>query len=235
MSTATWASNAWVWVVSFKRLDIAAPDLPALLTKERPILFRGEMVRAILEGRKTQTRRVVKGSPAECFPMKGRDNRPDGTFFVSRPDSDRVGNSGVQCPYGKPGDRLWVRETWGLQTYGDESDWYDGSIAGLSESDVRGRWEVTHRADWGPRQDGCVWRPSIHMPRWACRLVLEVTDVRVERLQDISEEDAKAEGIRHVDYGANAHGWTGTDESVLHNAPSHAFRSLWESIHGGGP
>lgn len=90
---------------------------------------------------------------------------------------------------------LWVRETWGLHAYHDESDWNRESVAHLAGDDILSRWTVAFAADWGPNQEGCFWRPSIHLPKWATRIWLEVTGVRVERLQDITEEDAKAEGV----------------------------------------
>lgn len=144
--------------------------------KERPILFSGPEVRAILEGRKTQTRRVAmeahgppKGSHAVRFhqsPFPGEEHvwciYGTGGFHKE-----------LKCPYGATGTRLWVRETW--------------RDSGESE----GPESVVYRADGDDRG---LWLPSIHMPRWASRLTLEVESVRVERLQDISEEDARAEG-----------------------------------------
>ena len=124
-------------------------------TRERPILFSGAMVRAILEGRKSQTRRIIK-------PTQPRD---DGRWPAGR---DPV----PDCPYGVPGDRLWVRETFRTLALGD----------------------IKYRADEDAATDGFRWKPSIYMPRSACRLVLEVTAVRVERLQAISVKDILAEG-----------------------------------------
>lgn len=119
--------------------------------KERPILFNGEMVRAILAGQKTQTRRI---------PPKTQQ----GSLF---------------CPYGHPGDRLWVKETFAYAQ--------DGTVV-YRASMVGSPWDaITRRA--------ITWHPSIHMPRWASRITLEITDVHVERVQDIHEEDAIAEGI----------------------------------------
>lgn len=137
---------------------------------ERPILFSGPMVRAILEGRKTQTRRVVKGIALDWL-------RPDGFTpeFTASPENSL-------CPYGNPGDTLWVRETWGP---------FEGGFI--------------YRADEGPnvKPDDGRWHPSIHMPRDASRLSLLIKSVRVERLQEISEADAFAEGVGHyVDSGA---------------------------------
>lgn len=126
--------------------------------KERPIIFSGPMVRAILEGRKTQTRRVVKDDTMLAW--LNCDN-------VVKPINDHVAHLG--CPYGQPGDRLWVRETFCPD--------YDPPIYKADEDQAK-----------------IAWKPSIHMPRWASRITLEITAVRVERLQDISDADALAEG-----------------------------------------
>ena len=135
--------------------------------KERPILFNGAMVRAILSGAKTQTRRVVK--------LDGITNMgqvfPSGRFRVN---ADGVTDGLVDCPFGVVGQGLWVRETWAKA----------GEVGDHTE----------YRAD-NPDPLSGRWRPSIHMPRWASRLSLTITDVRVQRLQDISEADAEAEGF----------------------------------------
>ena len=156
--------------------------------KERPILFSGPMVRAILDGRKTQTRRVVKPQPV------GRQRVIEGLAHVTRgmnPADDGavwyVGDcisSGVEirCPFGSPGDRLWVKETW---CRGRAFVFYRADCGGDPPSEYTDDWNA-------PLVDR--WRPSIHMPRSASRLTLEVVSVRVERLADISEADAKAEG-----------------------------------------
>lgn len=237
MASATWQSNPFVWCVYFKRAEGPLPDR----AKERPILFSAPMVRALLEGRKSVTRRAVKGSPAGCFPMKGADNLPDGTFFVSRPDSDRVGSSGVSCPYGSPGDRLWVRETWAQvirRPVSSEEAWWPGRQAWrgvgtrpTTPSRLNPEHHVViYRADGGmPAGFPEPWRPSIFMPRWACRLVLEVTDVRVERLQDISEEDAKAEGVI---LDSEPDDWRNYVTCGSAETARESFQSLWSSIHG---
>jgi hypothetical protein len=183
-------------------------DKPVMI--ERPILFSGPMVRAILAGAKTQTRRVVKPQYASCSVTWGcKAGSGFGFFFGGHDDL-------VKCPYGQPGDRLWVRETgWerpirtardlreGADTW--EKYYYDAD--GLSEGD-----HEQFKA-WGFKR-----RPSIYMPRWASRITLEVTGVRVERLQDIGEQDAKAEGVNTKSRG---------DGTIL---PSYLFQSLWDSI-----
>ncbi len=170
-------------------------------TKERPILFSGEMVRAILEGRKTQTRRVVKPQPCEM-------NVWHGAIYDGEIDLDKTPcMESRSCPYGVPGDRLWVRETFCTGSFYDCFQ-EDGAIC--------------YRATAGntTETDCAAWRPSIHMPRHASRITLEVTSVRVERVQNISEEDAKEEGVEHFlippDGGSAPH--------------IEGFRKLWDSI-----
>jgi len=171
------------------------------VVKERPILFSAPMVRALLAGTKTQTRRAIK-VPSVAPWTQHEDGYWSG-----------AGTGLIRCPYGQPGDRLWVRETWC-------DDWKES----------RG---IVYRADGDLVAEmfdaGCTWRPSIHMPRELSRITLEITDVRVERLQEISEADAKAEGV----YPPPA----GTDDDGAHfDAGSYrdGFRSIWESIHGPG-
>jgi hypothetical protein len=140
--------------------------------KERPILFSAEMVRAVLAGRKTQTRRVIKNRP-----LIEADFSDD---FIKNPDNYVAGD----CPCGVPGDRLWVRETHAINPKLPASMQTAGTALDR---------HVRYRADGGEPWNS--WRPSIYMPRWASRILLEVTDVRVERVQEISEADAVAEGV----------------------------------------
>jgi hypothetical protein len=158
---------------------------------ERPIPFKGEMVRAILDGRKTQTRRAIR--PVPTFNGGGAILDADGG------QEDYVEPYWVfpeTCKYGKPGDTLWVRETWGAVWPADEPvplrqceiEYRADLPPGCT--DRPGKWP----ADEGNGPEVPKWRPSIHMPRWASRITLEVKGVRVERLQDVTEDDAKAEG-----------------------------------------
>lgn len=208
--------------------------------KERPILFSAPMVRAILAGTKTQTRRVVKPQPStgwefEAPPVFGRITSPHpkqgrfGVFIRKGVGTDFPQIDLIPCPFGKPGDRLWVREN-----FYQDGQW--SLRLGREPDDPRGGfWSATSRviyaADGTPLPDpipGNQWRsrPSIHMPRWASRITLEITDVRVERLQDISGMDAKREGV-----SVPAH--TPEDGADLDYA-RRGFRRLWEEIHGGG-
>lgn len=170
--------------------------------KERPILFSAPMVRAILEGRKTQTRRIMKPQPVALTD----DHTHKAWQNCGDPRAQR-------CPYGQPGDRLWVRETWGVL-----HDCY------LKDADEPTWW----RADFSKRdEEGQImprWRPSIYMPKTRSRITLEITGVRVERLKDISEEDAKAEGARPWLHPLHPNG-----ENRRH---IYGFSALWESING---
>ena len=173
--------------------------------KERPILFSGPMVRAILEGRKTQTRRVVKPQPPTAFVTVRVEDGTQASWCLRNQSAFDLPESAadwltLRCPYGVPGDRLWVRETWGSCTT-------NGTVCSGYRADVALRPEIEAGVD--------RWRPSIHMPRWASRLLLEVKAVRVERLQEISEDDAFAEGISGGD-------WLGN--------PVGTYRELWDSI-----
>lgn len=178
--------------------------------RERPILFSAPMVRALLEGRKHQTRRICK-------------RQPKGTPREYLPDCWDFGGSAAEgpalCPFGIPGDQLWVRETWAHDYLANKSQsgcWYRADTCRRDPPGVR--------CEHGPAR----WRRSIHMPRWASRLTLEITDVRVERLQDISEEDAKAEGVTPFPKDPEGDCWTdGTHRT--------AFNHLWNAINGWEP
>jgi hypothetical protein len=204
--------------------------------KERPILFSGEMVRAILDGRKTMTRRVIKPQPEDGlhdhdrFPLS-IDSRLTGWWGV-------VYNTGEsrewKCPYGQPGDRLWVRETWGI---GTRPHPYDGWIDGIEyRADVEMELHPIPSGVEYDKYEGVGWRPSIHMPRWASRITLEITAIRVERLQDITEADALREGIaiewrafdRRDLYGSSGHmGFGLAGQSYSSRG---AFQYLWDGI-----
>lgn len=175
---------------------------------ERPILFSAPMVRAILAGTKTQTRRAVKGWPLEW--LESAHFTPE---YVALPEN-------YASPYGFAGDGLWVRETWARD---DE----DGTLmyrADLGRDVCADAWEQG-RLEGVPSYR---WRPSIHMPRQASRMTLEVTGVRVERLQDISEADAQAEGC-----ALECMTPTGDDSGSAIHGPG-GYRALWESINGPG-
>lgn len=193
--------------------------------RERPILFSGPMVRALIDGRKTQTRRIVKPQPEQqegrgpSWGTPGGPRIPNGPRFAGGGRKVSMTDLiGQYCPYGAPGDRLWVRETCSLMTI----DPVAGAVSrSLSTEEARQR---TRFAADGTEPYG-RWTPAIHMPRWASRLTLEVTGVRVERLNDISEADAQAEGV------------TLQEKSIYMGAAAAAphrfeFHRLWQQING---
>jgi len=163
--------------------------------KEHPILFNSEMVRAILDSRKTQTRRVIKPQ-CEANLMSGyQEWEYEGLL--------------ARCPFGQIGDRLWVRETWRQP---EDFEGYDrGAVLyAVSEMDA-----------------GAKWKPSIHMPRYASRITLEITDIRVEKVQDINEENCLKEGIeKYFDDGVYYYG----EYDKGHCDYKHVFKTLWDSI-----
>ncbi len=178
--------------------------MTATTTKERPVIFSGPMVRAILDSLKTQTRRVVKNSSE----FQGVDRLEDGwrfwwddSEFDSTEVTKRVPATACDdraCPYGVPGDRLWVRENfnWGCDIRSNESVKYvaDGTVRAVLRDNSGLGDPIATTDPTSPFQGGAI-RPSIHMPRWASRILLEVTDVRVERLQEITPDDIAAEGF----------------------------------------
>lgn len=199
--------------------------------KGRPIIFSAPMVRAILSGAKTQTRRIVKN--AHMMSVDG-ELVPIAAF----------------CPYGQPGARLWVREAWRVGAW-DESagcvatdykadgycrrEWLrvddEDLFIRLRQQcidDARAALGPADRYTWEPGRSPCRWRPSIHMPRWASRITLEITDVRVERLQDISEADAVAEGCKPIRPELVLDGLI----VRLERSAVDEYRQLWQSIHG---
>jgi hypothetical protein len=192
--------------------------------KERPILFNADMVRALLDVRKTQTRRIVKPQPTvnvdhfrhvtTCRKTGRMEwqacNREGKPVFAFKKKPCFVSEI-AQCPYGQPGDRLWVREAFadGLCTKSTLA-----CRATHRPSDLDEGWD-----------DPIKWKPSIFMPRSYSRITLEIVSVRVERLQDISEADAKAEGVIGKEQAAeNGLSW--------YDKPRRAFRFLWQSING---
>jgi hypothetical protein len=213
--------------------------------KERPILFSGEMVRAILELIKSMTRRTkglkdinIDSDMWELLACTG-----PGQFVFKRKGTDTFRT--FKCPYGQVGDRLWVKETFGIGSgiepckpmpghkiyYRSTGAAKDGTLA--QEEGIAKGWPVSK------------WRPSIFMPRWASRITLEIVSVRVERLQDITEEDAKAEGCTPARWfvpagkpegesrnlAAVGSVWNETWEALCYR---NAYATLWEKINGAG-
>jgi hypothetical protein len=221
---------------------------------DKPIIFSGPMVRALLDGRKTQTRRVL------CQFLPDRDPPHAGPYIAGHKVATWTDSEGTPWRYpgakgAATGDRLWVREAWRVGAW----HWNNGEIAVdycdgprkewlcVDDGDMLQRLIDQSRLDvqkadavlrdsyyeysWPPGQSPCRWRPSIHMPRWASRLTLTVTDVRVQRLQDISAADSIAEGVE-------CETCTAMMASACHSrgcfASIAAFQALWNSLHGLG-
>ena len=200
--------------------------------KEHPILFSTPMVQAILNGTKSQTRRVVKPQPKVVLAMYTDKSLETNCIF-------RKGDQRIHCPYGQVGSKLWVRETWRVGAWHEEKgiavdykadnycrkEWLAVDNGELFErlwrestdeaSEVYG---FKSRYKWESGQSPCRWRHSIFMPRWASRITLEITDIRVQRLWEITDEDAKAEGI-----GA-------TEPLVFNDSYKDSYAWLWDKI-----
>lgn len=215
--------------------------------KERPILMSGEMVRAILDGRKSQTRRVMKRQPDEgWFPHNwGEVHKMKGGQFIMRRGEpvisgwgpgNSMGDEAYSCPYGQPGDRLWVKEAfrhYGNQCSSDSPKKITGSVLYRADNATLqvGSWEDFANAPqekwWNTGKT--PWKPSIFMPRWTSRITLEITGIRVERLQDISEGDAYAEGVTDSWPKSMAYISSFGGRAVINN-----YAALWKSINGDG-
>lgn len=207
-----------VWRHWQKRDRTQQPVRQGDAMKEHPILFSAPMVRALLDGSKTQTRRIAPIESVDIKPLEFASRpgvlwavtftKPMGpsrsiASYSGAPVSEAQARSIIAsqfCPYGQPGDQLWVRETWAHHPD------YTSSACHAA----------MYRADRGVENDVDRWKPSIFMPRWASRITLEITGVRVERLQDISEADARAEGTHPSQYGRGLY----IDK----------YRELWDSI-----
>ncbi|TWA74140.1 hypothetical protein FBZ82_101155 [Azospirillum brasilense] len=199
--------------------------------RDIPIIFSAPMVRALLDGRKTQTRRILKSQPGAG--AKGCYHRPDGLWIwthLHRPNNGVGDGVGISEPFAirfKVGDRLWARENFQLLSFGD----YE--VTRYQPCDVR--YAATDTlADADREIRGYPWRPSIHMPRWASRLTLVVEQVRVERLQDITREDVYAEGAitdEWLQWREDA-GNIGMPEGSSIEDERDVFARLWTSLHG---
>lgn len=218
--------------------------------KERPILFSGPMVRAILEGRKTVTRRPVKGGQiprleypdsAEPWVAVGQHHPRYGFVVHGKTEEEcaaKVGELGA-CPFGQPGDRLWVRETF-MDLRGTGAEHRPTPDSALQRYAYAAECPPGSFSDETRKDFGLKWKPSIHMPRAACRILLEITDVRVERLQDgEGETDFEsryvAEGINRIHHGDGEHYYHPfKSEPGPGNwaDPFDAWRELWASING---
>ena len=190
--------------------------------KERGMIFNGEMVRAMLDGRKTQTRRIMAPQPADDI-ERGIFPNPEAIGWKSSLRHKHGSTTAHFCPYGKPGDRIWVRETFQGPLFDyDLMDSYCKDPTPFEKPEF-----CVYKADGVPAPEfydaddelHCCWRPSIHMPRWASRILLEITGVRVERLKSISDRDALREGCSTADMKSG-------------DCVADVFARLWASIYG---
>ncbi|HBS3080357.1 MULTISPECIES: ASCH domain-containing protein [Klebsiella pneumoniae complex] len=187
---------------------------------ERGMIFNAEMVRAILDGRKTQTRRPIKWKQTRFTEIGERE---DGSKWPWSEDAEHAFDFWHPCPFGSVGDRIWVRETFQGPLFDfDLMDSYCKDSTPFEKSEF-----CVYKADGVPAPEfydaddelHCCWRPSIHMPRWASRILLEITDVRVERLKSISDRDALREGCNAADMKSG-------------DCVADVFARLWASIYG---
>lgn len=201
--------------------------------KERGMIFNGEMVRALLDGRKTQTRRIMAPQPADDIERCIFPN-PEAIGWKSSLRHKHGSTTAHFCHYGKPGDRIWVRETFQGPLFDyDLMDSYCKDPTPFEKPEF-----CVYKADGVPAPEfydaddelHCCWRPSIHMPRWASRILLEITNVRVERLNSIHDVDAMREGIQNLT--TCSHADFGIPGAVNAQHPVRAFQLLWESIYG---
>lgn len=206
---------------------------------DRGVIFTGDSVRGIIAGRKTQTRRLMKPQP-ELTENAGIAWKR-GLYGMHTDGTPHVTELLKHCPYGVPGDNLWVRETW----YDDLSPpppppaererHEDGSVEGIEYRASHDCTNFEAGCPCNPEGDGkrSEWRSPRYMPRWASRLTLKVTGVRVERVQGISDDDAIAEGVQKSACGL----WCGRPHRAQgmptqHNTPREAFASIWDNING---
>jgi len=249
--------------------------------KTRPILFSTDMVKAILDGRKTQTRRIIKPQPTDIWIEDCRNQSPNLSMYDKNGKQifwieNSVKNGEVK-PKANPSDIMWVRETWKPGAWKDDEHkaafdykaspelvntpwchfddmqkfedlhvkWFEElQEKGIEPSEINEEEERVYYK-WEPGRSPLSWKPSIHMPKEVCRLFLKVTNVRVERLKDISEEDAKAEGIETKPYGSPPYFCTIDYTCKPHKSGFRpgfcadtgdqfrkSFFTLWESING---
>jgi len=232
MADISWRANPWVWVVSFKVLSTTGR--PGIGAVERPMLFSTDMVEALLDGRKTMTRRVLTPqiiSNDGWYNWINESNRKISLVqWLSK--EDFLKQVVTCCPYGKPGDILWVRETWAKVHHSSYRQ--SNGVIQMPLDDI---YVAVFKAGWSTCTPS--WKPSIHMPKVAARIWLQITDVRLELLQDTSESDAAAEGVAfrddmhtrriYRDYLTPNTPWLHSRNGRPFTAVD-SFQSLWESI-----
>lgn len=204
--------------------------------KERPILFSDPMVRAIIERRKTMTRRIVKPQPTLGRSQTGPQWVHE-TKYCTTILNDTSGPWSLlanECPHGQPGDRLWVRETFRIVDFDLKNGDWDGRVEYRADNTMS--LQRFHLPNGEDTRTG--WRPSIHMPRWASRITLEIESVRVERLQELTEVDAISEGVESIRAlpsmrgQARGRSYRDYDMGIGFHQARQSFRSLWNAVHG---
>lgn len=217
--------------------------------KERPVLFNTEMVRAILDSRKTMTRRVVDDRALQLFDIAAMAGESNFNKESEKPDMRDMEYLASFCKHGKVGDHLYVRESYRFPLSLDESSPKEIGEISMDAGYHRPWCPTFYEADSSRTNNWIGFecppkiatngklRPSIHMPRWASRITLEITDIRLERLQDISESDAIAEGIADQPVNCSHYGrklaWRDYEvEGITRNNPVDSFKTLWRSING---
>lgn len=202
--------------------------------KERPIIFSGGMVRAVLDGRKTRTRRVVQPQPVDIDEVGPYLQR-----MIYRGEIGFADRDYILCRYGEPGDQLWVRETWAPANEGG-AVWFRAGVPVYRAGRRRtGEWSPYDKIYGLEIPEGIKWRSPRFMPRWTSRINLEITGVKAERLQDITDGDALAEGIERFDYGPDsynpsvrqyAYGLEKLALGVMDFTAKSAYRKLWDNL-----
>lgn len=235
---------------------MSAAAAAARARRERPLIFTAESMRGLLDGSKTQTRRLVKDAPADTYEVVSSLLADHGDLWEFRCRGERGMEHhpiAIRCPYGSPGDRIWCKESYALAPAcndPDPEDQDDWSVVYRSDSDGR-PWLSS--LDENAVEVKPPWRSPLFMPRWASRLTLELVEVRVQRLQEISEADAIAEGVTFTDYGHHEHrisadggatwgitrtrraGWfygPSTRSEQCFGSARMAYASAWESLNG---
>ena len=208
--------------------------------KETGIIMSGDLIPSMLDGRKTQAMFPMKPQPERWLAdhldsgFRQMVHFGEGLWGAACTQGDVSacrGEDTIRCPYGKPGDRLYVRETWQAYDPGVGPVVLGARMRCYAHPAVEGESEIEYRADYPERT--ITWRPSIHMPKWAARIWLEITGVRVERAQDISEEDAIAEGVQYVvDKFARCDDGTmdSCEQMALSLDPRRTFSLLWDTL-----
>lgn len=202
--------------------------------KERGMIFNGEMVRAILDGRKTQTRRPIKWKQTRFTEIGERE---DGSKWPWSEDAEHACDFWHPCPFGAVGDRIWVRETFQGPLFDfEQMEAYQENSSKFQKPEF-----CVYKADGKPAPEffdadenlHCCWRPSIHMPRWASRITMEITGVRVERLHSISEHDAVREGLFQLPASGRYCLQPGMQYfGEASRSAKEVYSWLWESIYG---